>query len=252
MVVSSKHLSSSQMILSGSGSSDAEVIRSLAQAIRDGEHWYIALLRAIGLWNTAEEFHNGHRYCYLVAGEAFDWLLLAERLCSVVDHLLPDDEKTALLFHGQPPLELSIREFKSLIGSSKYRHYLNFFYGVTVEEALFLVVQDEVRKEQRASGYSKEGDVVNEVYRRVYGVTKGVLLKRFRTEKGYPHLRSIGLGELKEFTYWLFKYRLRQCDKVRIASDTRKALNRLAANGFPRGLSGNCINDQNYSRVLMP
>ncbi|MDD4985296.1 MAG: hypothetical protein PHQ43_05830 [Dehalococcoidales bacterium] len=247
MAVSAKHLSSSQMIIGGNGGSDAEVIRSFVQAIRDGEHWFLALLRAIGLWNTAEEVHDGRRYCYLVAGEAFDWLLLAERLCSVVDHLLPDAEKTALLFHGQPPLGLTIKEFKSLIGSSKYRHYLNFFYGVTVEDALFLVVQDEVRKEQRASGYSKEEDVVNEVYRRVYGATKGVLLKRFRTEKGYPHLRSIGLGELKEFTYWLFKYRLRQCDRVRIASDTRKALNRLAANGFPPGLRRNIINNQNYS-----
>jgi len=231
-----RQLPSSQMILSGNGSSAAEAIGSFAQAIRDGEHWYIALLRAIGLWDTAEEVHNGHRYCYLIAGEAFDWLLLAERLCEAVDSFLPDDEKTALLFHGQPPLELTIKEFKGLIGSGKYRHYLNFFYGITVEDALFLVVQDEVRKEQRTSGYIKEGDVVNEVYRRVYGMTKGVLLKRFRTEKGYPYLRSTSLGELKEFTYWLFKHRLRQCDKVRIASDTTKALHRLAVDGFPRGL----------------
>lgn len=231
-----KRLSSSQMILSGNASSAAESIESFARAIRGGEHWYIALLRAIGLWDSAEEVYNGHRYRYLIAGEAFDWLLLAERLCEAVGGLLPDDEKTALLFHGQPPLELTIKEFKGLIGSGKYRHYLNFFYGITVEDALFLVVQDEVRKEQRTSGYSKEGDVVNEVYRRIYGMTKGVLLKRFRTEAGYPYLRSTSLGELKEFTYWLFKQRLRQCDKVLIASDITKALDRLAADGFPRGL----------------
>lgn len=231
-----RQLPSSQMVISGNGSSADEVIGSFVHAIRSGEHWYIALLRTIGLWDTAEEVYNGHHYCYLVAGEAFDWLLLAERLCGVADRLLPDDEKMALLFHGQPPLELTIKEFKGLIGSGKYHYYLNFFYGITVEDALFLVVQDEVRKEQRTSGYIREGDVVNEVYRRVYGMTKGVLLKRFRTEQDYPYLRSTSLGELKEFTYWLFKHRLRQCDKVRIASDTRKALHRLAVDGFPRGL----------------
>jgi len=231
-----RRLSFFQMTISGNGSSAAEAIGSFARAIRDGEHWYIALLRAIGLWDTAEEVHNGHRYCYLIAGEAFDWLLLAERLCEALDGLLPDDEKMALLFHGQPPLELTIKEFKGLIGSGKYRHYLNFFYGITVEDALFLVVQDEVRKEQRTSGYSKEGDVANEVYRRVYGMTKGVLLKHFRIEAGCPYLRATSLGELKEFTYWLFKRRLRQCDKVLIASDTKKALHRLTVDGFPRGL----------------
>jgi len=152
-----------------------------------------------------------------------------------VDGLLPDDEKMALLFHGQPPFPLTVREVKELIGSSKYRQYLNYFYGITVEEALFMVVQEEVRKELRALGYSSEHDIANEVYRQIYGATRGVLLKRFRKEKGYPHLKSIGLAELKEFTYWLFKYRLRQCDRARVASDTKKALRKLAVDGFPRG-----------------
>jgi len=186
---------------------------------------------------VAEEVHNQRRYRYLIAGEAFDWLLLAERLCQAVDGLLPDAEKTALLFHGQPPLNLTVDRFKELIGGGKYHQYLNYFYGITVEEALILAVQEEVRKERRTSGYSnKEHDVVSEVYRRIYGATKPVLLKRFRREKGYPHLKSISLTELKEFTYWLFKYRLKQCDKARIASDTKKALQQLNINGYPRGL----------------
>ena len=214
----------------------AEVIRYLEQAITGGKHWYIGLLKAIGLWTIAEEAHNERRYCYLIAGEAFDWLLLAERLCEAVDGLLPDNEKTALLFHGQPPLNLTVERFKGLIGSSKYRQYLNYFYGITVEETLILAVQEEVRKERRTLGYNKEHDIVNEVYRRIYGATEAVLLKRFRREKGYPQVKSISLTELKEFTYWLFKYRLKQCDKARIASDTKKALHKLNINGYPKGL----------------
>jgi len=213
---------------------DAEAIRHLEQAIAGGKHWYIALLEAIGLWTAPEETHNGRTYRYLIAGEAFDWLLLAERLCQAVDGWLPHDEKVALLFHGQPPLNLTKKEFKELIGSRKYNQYLNYFYGITVEEALILAVQNEVRKERRALGYNKEQDVANEVYRRIYGDTKDTLLKRFMRESGYPQRRSISLAEVKEFTYWLFKYRLKHSDRARVASDTKRALEQLTINGFSK------------------
>jgi hypothetical protein len=210
---------------------NAKAISHLEQAIIGGKHWYTALLEAIGLWTDGEETYNGRYYRYLIDGEAFDWLLLAERLCEAVDSLLPEEEKLALLFYGQPPIRLSKEKFKELIGSGKYHQYLNYFYGITVEEALILVVQEEVRKERRTLGYNKEHNLANEVYQRIYGTTKAPLLKRFRQEKGYPQLRSISLTELKEFTYWLFKYRLKQCDKARIASDTKKALEQLASSG---------------------
>ncbi len=213
-----------------------KAIRHLEQAIAGGEHWYVALLEAIGLWDTAEETHNGRTYRYLIAGEAFDWLLLAERLCEAVDGLLPNDEKTVLIFYGKPPLNLPKEKFKELIGSVKHHQYLNYFYGVTVEDALLLAVQEEIRKESWTLIYHKEHDTANEAYRRIYGATKTILLRRFRREKGYPQLRSISLTELKEFTYWLFKYRLKQCDKAKVASDTKKALNWLNRNGLPRQL----------------
>ena len=216
---------------------DNEAIRHLEQAITSGKHWYLALLEAIGLWDTAEETHDKRTYHYLIAGEAFDWLLLAERLCRSVDGLLPDTEKTALLFYGEPPLNLPTEEFKQLIGSAKYRQYLNYFYGITVEEALILAVEEEVRKEIWASGYYKEKDTTNEAYRRIYGTTKAVLLRRFRRDRSYPQLKSIRLTELKEFTYWLFKHRLKQCDKAKVASDTKKALDWLKSKGFPRRLN---------------
>jgi len=228
-----RQLHSSQLTCGG----DAEAMRYFNQAIIGGKHWYIALLEATGLWTITQESHNGRVYCYLIAGEAFDWLLLAERLCEAVDSLLPDAEKIALLFYGKPPLDLTKGKFKELIGSSKYRQYLNYFYGITVEEALIVAVQEEVRKERRTLGYNKEYDADNEAYRRIYGATKAVLLKHFRREKGYHQLRSISLTELKEFTYWLFKYRLEQCDKARVASDTKKALEQLKKlKVFPREL----------------
>ncbi|MFC1918489.1 hypothetical protein ACFLWW_00740 [Chloroflexota bacterium] len=217
-------------------------IKHLKQAITSGKHWYLALLEAIGLWETSEEIHNEQTYNYLIAGEALDWLLLAERLCETVDCLIPDDEKTALLFHGEPPLNLPPEKFKELIGCTRHHQYLNHFYGITVEEALTLAVQEEVQKENLASGYFKGQDSTNEAYRRIYGTTKALLLKRFRQDKGYHQSRSTSLAELKEFTYWLFRYRLKQCDKAKVASDTKKALDWLNSNGFSRWLEKHDVN----------
>ena len=221
-------LSSSHLALTG----DAQAIRHLEQAIAGGKHWYLALLETIGLWVSAEEIHNGRTYRYLIAGEAFDWLLLAERLCQVVDDLLPDDEKTALLFYGESPLDITLEQFRDLIGGEKYRQYLNYFYGVTVEKALIMAVQEEVRKEQWIWGFNGEYNTLDEVYRRIYGLDKTALLWQFRSEKGYRQRRSISLTELNEFTYWSFKYRLENCDRAKIASDTKKGLDRLERGGL--------------------
>jgi len=234
MVKLAEDLSTSQSLQAG----DAEVIRRLAEAITGGEHWYTALLEAMGRWGAADEVCNGRTCRYLIDGEAFDWLLLAERLCQAVDGLLPGDEKYALLFYGRPPLDLGLEKVKSLIGDSKYNQYLNYFYGITVEKALVMAVQQEVEKERHILRDGRKRDTENEAYRRIYGTGRGALLKRFRREKGYPHSRSISLDGLKEFTYWLFKYRLEQCDKARVASDTRKALTYLKCLWTGRGFYG--------------
>ncbi len=206
---------------------DAEAIRHFHQALAGGQHWYLALLGAIGIWASAAEDYKELSYRYLIDGEAFDWLLLAERLCETADGLLPEDEKNALLFRGIPPLGLSAAEVKQLIGDKKYGQYLNYFYGVTVEEALLLAVQEEIDKEKLALVFRNKDDSADESYLRVYDTSREALLQQFRQEKGYTHLKSTSLAELKEFTYWLFKYRLKRCEKARIASDTRKALDYL-------------------------
>lgn len=219
-------------------SSDAEAIRHLEQEIAGGRHWYLALLEAMGMWRSATEDRHDRVYRYLIAGEAFDWQLLAERLCEAVDGLLPVEEKEALLFYARPPLKLGPEEVRALIGQKKYRQYLNYFYGVTVEQVLLMAVEEEVHKERRVSGFHNEVDVSSEVYRRIYGETRPVLLKRFRREAGYPQLRSTTLAEMKGFSYWLFKYRIEQCERAKVASDTRKALEYLKGQWDRQGIFG--------------
>ncbi len=233
--------------LPSTSAGDAEAIRHLEQAIIGGKHWYLALLEAFGLWASAEETIKGRIYRYLVDGEAFDWLLLAERMCEVVDGLLPDDEKNALLFHGKPPLNLNKKEVRELIGSSKYHQYLNYFYGITVEEALLMAVKDEVHKERWMLGGGDEHKTTVEAYQRIYGAAETVLLQHFRREKGYSKLKSITLTELKEFTYWLFKYRLSHCEKARVGSDTKKALDYLRRQWTRQGFWGALITDESFA-----
>jgi hypothetical protein len=206
---------------------DNEILRILRQDIVSGKNWYLALLEAVGNWNKTEETIDSRVFHYLIGGEAFDWLVLAERLCLAIDGIIPENEKVELLFNGKAPVNLTTEEFQKLIGGKKYRQHLNFFYGITVEEALFLSVQDEVRKERMSAIFHKDNDQTEEVYRRIYGNTHEELLREFRRGKGYQMRNNTTITEIKEFTYWLFKYRLERCEKPKVASDTKKAMRYL-------------------------
>ena len=56
-----------------------EALRHLKAAPQSGVPWHQALLEAIGLWTQPQEEFQGRTYQYLIQGEAFDWLVLAER-----------------------------------------------------------------------------------------------------------------------------------------------------------------------------
>jgi hypothetical protein len=225
---SSEHSTSSAFLISNADS----VLKQFKTNLTAGKHWYLAVLEAISSWTDETEDIAGHHYQYLIEGEAFDWLLLVERLCDTVEGLIPEEEKLALILRGKPPLEMNSEEFKKLIGDYKYHQYLNYYYGITVEEALVQAVREEVRKEKRSNGLSyrreKEED---EIYLKVYDETEAHLLKSFRREKHYQILGGSNITELKEFTYWCFKYRLKTCEKARVASDTNKALEWLRKHG---------------------
>ena len=199
----------------------------LKQQVRAGRDWCEALLEAMGMWTLPQEEHQGRCYSYLLQGEAFDWLVLAERLCDELDGAVPKEEKEQLLFQGKLPRKVMAAEFKQLIGQAKHRAFLNYWYGVVVEEALQLKVEEEVRKQHRARGFADSEDLVEEVYLRLYEGTRTDLFKEFLKETGRHQRGSHSLGDIKEFTYWLFKRRVRIWDPARVASDTRKGLEKL-------------------------
>jgi hypothetical protein len=205
-----------------------EVIAGLRAALQQGNLWFPALLAAVRRWRTPYECLNGRHYYYLIGGEAFDWLLLAERLLDAVADLVPEDERMALLFDGTPPMRLESDVFKRAMGPAKYRAHLNFLYGVMVEEALQLSVEEDVHKEVRSRAWAFDPRCDETVFQRIYLKTREELLTTFREQRSLPNGQVLTFTELKEFTYWLFKYRLRQCDRAKIASDTRRGLTQLA------------------------
>lgn len=211
-----------------SPAADPEAVEHLQRSLAEGREWFPALLEAIALWQPTDEQAGERYYRYLIGGEAFDWLLLAERLLECVDGRVPEEECEALIFFGRAPLSMDEAGFKEIIGEVKHRAHLNYLYGVTVEEALQLAVEEEVLKERRSRVWSGREPLDEVVFQRIYGRGQQDLLAEFRTQRSLPENDSIAFQELKEFTYWLFKYRLHQCDRARVASDTRKALAQLS------------------------
>jgi hypothetical protein len=196
--------------------------------VERGEDWFEALLSAIAEWEASEETLDGRVYQYLIGGEAFDWLLLAERLCTEMDGAIPAEERDALLFHGRAPRLMDDTEFRHAIGDAKHKAHLNFIYGVSVEEALQLVVEEEVLKEHRSLAWSRCDNVDQQVFERIYGKGRDELLAAYRDARALPPGDELSYGEWRGFTYWLFKYRVEQNDPARVASDTRRALVQLS------------------------
>jgi 8-oxo-dGTP pyrophosphatase MutT (NUDIX family) len=205
-------------------------------ALDAGDPWFDAMMRAIALWESPRETVSGRQFQYLIGGEAFDWLLLAERLLE--DAAIPAEDAERMLFEAKPPpsegtrgRRLSDEELRDLIGEHKHRAHLNFLYGVVVEEALQYAAELDVAKE-RASVNIKdvrfEEGAEDPVFERIYGATRLDLLRAFREERGAIMADHIALSEWREFMYWLFKYRVKNQEPARVASDTRKALAQLS------------------------
>lgn len=204
-----------------------EALACLRLALQRERPWPQALLTAIGRWPLPEEEVQGAHYRYLLLGEAFDWLVLAERLLLEVDGLLPRQEQERLLFCGQFPEPVPEEEFRSLLGPEKYRAHLNFFYGVVVEESLQLAVEEAVWKRHASRGFIDGGDPAEIAYQRLYQGTPQELLGAFLGQLGRPPSDSLTLTQWKEFTYWLFQRRTHLWDPARVGSDTQKGLERL-------------------------
>lgn len=201
-----------------------QIVAAFRHAVRSGEQdWFFSLMAAVRAWPLPAETVGEREYRYLVGGEAFDWLLLAERLLEEVDDVIPAEEAEALLFAERLPMDVTEADFQQLLGA-KYKAHLNFVYGVRVEGALRIAVSEEVCKEHSGSRVWENGRADEEAFARIYDRPHDDLLAEFRAAAGITDPEWLSLAELSEWHYWLFQYRVRNCDPARVASDTRKGL----------------------------
>jgi len=200
-----------------------QAVEALRRALESGDPWYPALLEVVGRWEAPAEEIEGVTFRYLIAGEAFDWLLLAQRLLTELEGLYPEQEVERLLLFGVPPDGSSEEDFARAVGGPKHRAHLNFQYGVTIEELLLLAAELELQKAGRLSGAGQaQPDIL--AFERVYGKKIEELQLLYSTETGAPINTRLRQSEFQTFIYWLSKFRLRNSEPARVASDTRKAL----------------------------
>ena len=206
---------------------DAEAIVQFRERVGAGEHWFTAMLSAMKSWRSPIEEYEGRTFRYVYGNEAFDYLVLAERLCEAARDLIPEEEWERLILEGIPPISITIRQFKELLGPEKYRAHLNFLYGIAAEEALQLSLEEAFQKDRMFLGAASPYGDLAETFPRLYDAPFEDLLGEFRRDHGLPDGETISWSDHREFTYWLFKYRLKATDKARIAANTRRALDQL-------------------------
>ena len=158
----------------------------------------------------------------------FRSLLLAERLLGGIRDMVPPIEADALLFEGRWPLDMDDRDFEERLGPAKHSAHLNYLYGVLVEEALQLYVEEEINKENFAHVWGQDPREWWGMYLRVYGKSLEELKALYYEDTGVMLGECVAYPDWKAVTFWLFKLRLKHQDKARIASDTRKGLAQLS------------------------
>ncbi|MCY3747764.1 MAG: hypothetical protein OXG64_00580 [Chloroflexi bacterium] len=196
----------------------ADPLRRFDAELEAGSHWYLAALRACGQWRLADEVHQGRRLTYLVAREALDLVLLIDRIASTRRDAVPRAERDEFRFHGRPPIYVTGDAFAGALGAARFNAYLNYFYGVDVEEAVVHAVELEAGKAHPLD----RGAV--DVYLLVYGKTLAELLGAYRAARGLKDDGRVRWTDWKDFTYWCFRWRLQTQVPARIASDTRKGI----------------------------
>ena len=182
---------------------ELDVIGQFRDALTAGTDWVDALLDSLSVWSVPEETVDERLHRYFIGGEAFDWLLLSQRLCESANDLLGDREVDELLFGGMLPERVDADSFRERLGVHKFRGFLNFFYGVTVEEALHAAVEQEILKRHIGNGVQYRDDFTNESFQKIYHEPKDSLFEQFHIESNYSDGDSLSITQSKASEGWI-------------------------------------------------
>ena len=195
----------------------------------DAEGWRAHIFNAISVWRLPSETVADEEYVYFIGGEAFNWRRLAERLAWHIALQLPEELELEMqdwldsddIFGG-----LEESEFRKALGHDKWRAHLNYFYGVTLERCLVLHAGLVIEKDRVGHGRGVNDDVMDGAFVTLYEAEEPQLWAEFATACGLGDhsgaARSVALDD--EFTYWLFKRRVRTTYQVHVAHEVRHGL----------------------------
>lgn len=219
-----RHFNTDNLIKSNSTD---KLIQTLRYSIKSGTYWPQALIQAMGSWSLPNETYKGREYVYLIHGECFNMLLLAERLMAELQDLISFTDIENLLFNSEFPEDFDLSTLKSELGVTKYRGHVNFFYGVIVEENLQYIVEQEIEKRYYSNGIGDINNPSNKTFQKLYKATFDNLYIKFCIDTSVTKTKMFYFNDYIKFTYWLFKYRINISDGAKIASDTKKALKHI-------------------------
>ena len=204
---------------------EQEILRLLKMNLKNGEDARKSLFSASAKWSLSEEVINDAHHCYILAGEAFDLVSLMNRLAGECEDVIPREDLADALFVDEYALIMLNETLRTALGSVKYNQYLNYFYGIILEEILIFATEDEVQKMYTSNGFRNVAKETDIAFSRLYGANERTLLDRYCAELGQGPIKGyMTVIQKQEFTYWLFKLRMRSAEPAKAASDVSKAL----------------------------
>lgn len=199
------------------------LIQELKNKIEKGVNWEKAVVDCISDWDISEEFYRGYKYKYWINNEAFDWMSLTERLGSAIKSYLNKKKYHELIFTGLLPNKSSYEYMKKVISKNKLSQMRNFYYGIIIEDLIYIQKSQQYLKNSIYTTNEYDG------YEEIYGKNINLLFQQFAKNIKFTKQTRINLYTYKEFIYWLFKFRIKNSDKTKVASDTNLSI-KLAKN----------------------
>ena len=194
------------------------LIQELKSKIENGINWEKAVVDCISNWDIREEFYRGYKYKYWINNEAFDWMTLTERLGSAIKSYLNKKKYHELIFTGLLPNKSSYDYMKKVISKNKLSQMRNFYYGIIIEDLIYIQKSQQFLKTSIYTTNKYDG------YEEIYGKNINLLFQQFAKNIKFTKQTRINLYTYKEFIYWLFKFRIKNSDKTRVASDTNLSI----------------------------
>jgi hypothetical protein len=195
------------------------LIKDLRENVHNGDNWHKAIIDCIVLWVAKEEFYRGYKYSYWIDNEAFDWITLTERLVSAIKSYIPKKDYYNVTFTGLLPSIESYSYLKTKISKPKLSQMRNYYYGIIIEN--FIYHYKLIQYQKNTLDYIKQEE---SFYEDIYGEKLNLLYDQFISQTRITNRHRLNIHEYKQFCYWLFKYRIKNSDKAKMANETNLAL----------------------------